>query len=376
MFSFLDRSKKALEEANSTNDTLQARVAELENSLSQQQTTVASAQQELQDAQSKKELAEGLFDNFSNFGDSLVQMQSTFATLATTMQNEKQTAITAAEESTNANTGTQQLIANLQSVSSSAAGVTENVNELNERVSAIEDVVSMIKGISDQTNLLALNAAIEAARAGEHGRGFAVVSDEVRVLSSRTNEATDEIAKQVALIQQRANATTQQMLAMTEESNKLSEVGNKASERIMKMLNLSKSMEGTISAGALRSFSELAKVDHLVFKFNIYRVLMGQSSQTEHDFDDHHNCRLGKWYYEGDGKECFSQLSGYREIETPHEQVHTYGKAAISAYHAGNTSQAIQYVKQMEEASFTVLTNLETLASTGENDTSILCASN
>lgn len=84
------------------------------------------------------------------------------------------------------------------------AQTNEAIRGLADTARKVGDVVQLINDIASQTNLLALNATIEAARAGEAGKGFAVVASEVKNLANQTGNATEEIAAQIAAIQ---NAT-------------------------------------------------------------------------------------------------------------------------------------------------------------------------
>lgn len=99
-----------------------------------------------------------------------------------------------------------------------ATGAASEVDKamflLTEATARIGEVVTTIGKLAKQTNLLALNATIEASRAGDAGAGFAVVAQEVKLLSVQTAKATVDISGQISRVQGVVQQVRQATLAM------------------------------------------------------------------------------------------------------------------------------------------------------------------
>ncbi len=348
-----------------------------ENELSQQVAALSTENEQLRgdmlSLQSSLQLFEGMVNPLSQFADSAKALQTSLASMSQSMKAETQEAVRSSGEMAQSRQIVEKLTERISQLIDRAHQSSDAIDKLHEGTGKINGIVQLIKEVADQTNLLALNAAIEAARAGEQGRGFAVVADEVRKLAERTTMSTAEISQLVGNVQREAISLKQVAEVDPEEMAVIQQEGQSAFSSIDELLKISEHLTSKLAATSLRSFVETAKTDHLVFKQEIYRVFINRSDKTESDFASHKGCRLGKWYYEGDGKGCFSKLPGYAEIEPPHMRVHEYGRAAVAAYRSGDIATGVKELGRMEQASMEVLNFLEKMAASGENDPSVLC---
>ena len=108
---------------------------------------------------------------------------------------------------------------------------------------------------------------------------------------------------------------------------------------------------------------DICKTDHLMWRWRVYNMLLGYEQIDIDHIGNHHDCRLGKWYYTM-GLTVFSNNKIFKDIEKPHEQLHILAKKAVLAYDKNEIKTAEASLNEMGQVSVQIISLIDKLKST------------
>lgn len=264
---------------------------------------------------------------------------------------------------------TESLTTGVKEIDINFNNLLKTTQDLTQEILQIKKLLSQVDRISEKTSMLALNADIEAVRAGEHGAGFAVVANEVRKLANNSQSLVESINEKMESVDSSIELVNQNIDKVYNfiENVNVSIEDFKQDMNSMKLLSVAVNKD--IDNMHSYIFSNLAKIDHIVYKTSVYSSIV---STGDLSIISHENCRFGKWL-KNEVKVHKGNETFYQTVNDEHKKVHTVVDEISNVFKLENVNYyqknltAIDYLGEMEKASKNLFENIDKMILEGGN---------
>src|SRR5690625_2872148 len=219
---------------------------------------------------------------------------------------------------------------------------------------------SVSKQVTERIEETGENVEKSVAGSRQAGKELEKIIDTMRSINSETS--------QIAAMSEEQAST---VIEISERNTKMFEVREHAQEIALESARLIFDLSEKMNSYLLkflesniidsdRDIIKIGQTDHLLWKWNIYNLLLGVNDISYDDFTSHMDCRLGKWYY-SDESISLKDHEAFKKLEEPHKRVHEYANHAFEAHKKGDADKANEALQRLEQASDEVISLLKQL---------------
>ena len=203
-----------------SSDTMSSNSYELNDTSSQ---TLAANNEISKAVEDVAEGSTGMAASISKINENLLEMSNETKDINASVDEIKNQTVAVQDSSKIMNDKIKSMQDSSHKMDEGISAISKRIETVNTTVDKVSNIVSVIEEISSETNLLSLNASIEAARAGDAGEGFAVVAQEIRVLSDNTNTELENIKQIISSLVEECRYCVQASGTIVEDNAKQKE---------------------------------------------------------------------------------------------------------------------------------------------------------